>query len=650
MSGSIVSKILCLALATSVIATVNVDTADAKRRTLLEQWFQKVQDRKRERRYQKELLLRQSQAKPIKKVPKTTYYTYKTEAMTTLSLAGLLPEMVPAAPPVSNMLLGEDDLGVASDESVDLSKTGSVETPATGLTRQMVEGWSFKTEAKIAKAVKAHYKNDQKFLWLKDDFSANEKADAVLGVFERAEDFGLAKEDYLISKPDVAGLEPLEAEKVAAKFEVMLTAAALRYSADAQSGRINPNKISGYHDFPAYKRDYSALMKALAGSDNPAELIESYHPDNSRFAELVTALAELRSKIDENPLEPVPAGTFVKPGQENSELSKVIALIKVKASPDLIAKHQAVFDQYQGETVYSEPLVELVKEFQKEKKLGADGIIGKKTLAKLAISSPKAKMAKIELAMERLRWLPEKFGQRYVFINQPAYRANYMVNDKVQLGMRAIVGKPANQTSFFYDTIELVEVNPYWNVPRSILVNEMLGKIRSDPGYLEARNYEVVSHGGGQQNPYNVDWYSDDGIKKVYIRQKPGSRNALGELKILFPNKHSIYMHDTPSRNLFSRSKRALSHGCIRLQKPRDMAAAVLQTSVSNVSSAVEAGQNQTLKVKNKLPVYISYFTAWPDDNGKIHYYTDIYGRDRALNKAIKATSAMRKNTLISAS
>jgi murein L,D-transpeptidase YcbB/YkuD len=252
--------------------------------------------------------------------------------------------------------------------------------------------------------------------------------------------------------------------------------------------------------------------------------------------------------------------------------------------------------------------------------------------------------------MEQLRWLPSDFGRRHVFINQPAYTASYVVDGKANLSMRAIVGTPANQTSFFYDTIEVVEVNPYWNVPRSILQNEMLGKIRNDPGYLSARNYEVVSNNGKPQDPYSINWNSASGPNDVYVRQRPGGSNALGELKILFPNKHAIYMHDTPSRNLFQRSSRALSHGCIRLHKPRDMAAAVLQTSVEQVGSYISGGQNKTIKVENQLPVYVSYFTAWPEDDGSIGYHTDIYGRDDAVTKALDATSALRERITLTAS
>ncbi len=680
MSSSIVARFTLVALAGSLMVGVRAQHAEAKRKTLLEQWFPKAAQRMQQRREYRDYILEepvnrlplsgsrsaidQSDPEPIKKITGPSYYTYKTETLSTLSLAGLitgpsvtsspLPDATAdgevANEPGDSMVLrkGDDPAYV-----IDPSKTGATaqaagnagENAARDLTNEALSGWSLKVETDIGKTIKDHYTKAPQYLWVEQSGSLNANGKAVLEVLQNAAEVGLSFEDYGVDVNALQTGETADAEQRAAKLEIAITAAALRYGADAKYGRINPNLISGYHDFPDYKRDYSAVMQVLESGEQAAFALSGLNPNNSRFAMLMAELAELKTASSENDLEPVAAGTFFRPGQENAELPRVIALVKRKASAELVLAHGATLDSYTGSTVFSDDLVALVKDFQKENGLGADGIVGKNTLAKLHIDTPKANIDKIELAMERLRWLPSSFGQRHVFINQPAYTASYMVDDKSQLSMRAIVGQPSNQTSFFYDTIELVEVNPYWNVPRSILVNEMLGKIRANPGYLTAANYEVVSYNGKPKDPYSVDWYSQKGTNGVFVRQKPGAKNALGELKILFPNKHAIYMHDTPSRQLFSRDSRALSHGCIRLQHPREMAAAVLESSVGQISSYVEAGKNQTIKVNNKLPVYVSYFTAWPGDDGKVGYYSDIYGRDAALQKAISATRKMRTAT-----
>jgi len=205
-----------------------------------------------------------------------------------------------------------------------------------------------------------------------------------------------------------------------------------------------------------------------------------------------------------------------------------------------------------------------------------------------------------------------------------------------------VVGKPANQTNFFHDEIEYVEYNPYWGIPRSILVNEMLPKLRSNPGYFDRLGYEVTNVRGRRISSSSVDWYNVGSNFPYNVRQPPGRKNALGELKIMFPNKHSIYMHDTPAKSLFKRDKRAFSHGCVRLADPRAMAAAVLGSTVDQVSASLADGRNKQKRLARKIPVYVAYFTAWPAADGTMKYYGDVYGRDKALGKAFAAERAAR--------
>ena len=526
MSGKILTRFACAALAATFVTTIDVPAAEAQRRTLLEQWFPKAAKRWNKNRRSPQLQLNQRNSAPVKKISGPSYYTYKTETIATLSLAASLPVLAIAKPVEVNALLGEDDLGRPTIGNIDTASTGSVDQAPHVLNASALEGWTMKTEAGIAAALKKHYSNAADYLWVDRDFQPNEKARQALAVLKRAEEFGLSAGDYAVG--EVSGGDVLQygAEKAGARFELALSAAILRYGADAQNGRINPNGISGYHDFPNYKRDYDFVAGQVFSAEDAGAKLEGLHPDNERFASMIAELAELRSQLTEDTIEPVKPGTFFKPGQENAELPKVVALIGKKASEELKAKHGETFAAYDGRIVFDESLVVLVKDFQKEAGLGADGIVGKNTLAKLATVSPKAKIQKIELAMERLRWLPENLGQRHVFINQPAYQASYIVNNKTNLSMRAIVGKPSNQTYFFHDTIEIVEVNPYWNVPRSILINQKLGKIRANPGYLSSNGFEVVT-AAGVTDPYSVDWYSGS-LNGVQIRQKPGSGNALG--------------------------------------------------------------------------------------------------------------------------
>jgi murein L,D-transpeptidase YcbB/YkuD len=284
-----------------------------------------------------------------------------------------------------------------------------------------------------------------------------------------------------------------------------------------------------------------------------------------------------------------------------------------------------------------------VKGFQKEAGLKPDGVVGPATRRALVGITNADKIEKVVLAMERARWLPGVLAARRVFINQPAYTATYFNEGKSDLSMRVVVGKSSNQTNFFDDEIELVEFNPYWGVPQSIIFNEMVPKLRADPSYLDRLGYEVTA-GGKRVSSSNINWSTVGRSSNIGVRQPPSDGNALGELKILFPNTHAIYMHDTPSKSLFQRDTRAFSHGCIRLQDPRAMAAKVLGTSVGDIGSYIAGGQNKQVQLSSKIPVHVAYFTAWPDDNGTVEYFADVYGRDGYLRKAIEATEDARSS------
>ena len=208
--------------------------------------------------------------------------------------------------------------------------------------------------------------------------------------------------------------------------------------------------------------------------------------------------------------------------------------------------------------------------------------------------------------------------------------------------MRVAVGKKSNQTNFFYDEIEHVVYNPYWGVPRSIIVNEFAVKSLGNPAYLDERGYEITNGRGQRISSTSINWTQVGTYPNFDVRQPPGTRNALGAVKILFPNKHAIYMHDTPSKHLFKRQHRAFSHGCIRLQDPQGMAAAVLGKSKSQIAASIATGKNQKEYLTTKVPVYVSYFTAWPQQDGTVRYFRDVYGRDAHLQKAFEATRKAR--------
>ena len=502
----------------------------------------------------------------------------------------------------------------------------------------------------VAKAIRKHYLSDPRFLWLDGEGRATDEARALIGLFAEAEVEGLDPTHYEVTdlpeaKLVLAGIDVVDSEawKERLTFEIALTARAIRYLRDARHGRVVPSRISTYHDFSRNRADEYALLSEIAGASDRVALLRAGHPSSDAYRRLKAELASERNGTVKRP-DPVvvPAGTFVKPGWSSEYMAEIVRGISLKGSDALKDAHAATLSKYGGEEKYSKPLVALVRDFQREKGLGADGIIGRKTLATFVDGPRIDRTRAIKLAMERLRWHPDEFGKRHVFINAAEFRARYMVDGEERLGMNVVVGKKGNQTNFFHDEIEYVEFNPYWGVPASIKVNEFLPKLRSNPSWLDNQGYEVTNGRGKKVRSSSIDWWSVDERFPYDVRQKPGPRNALGTLKIMFPNRHSIYMHDTPAKKLFSRPVRAYSHGCVRLADPHAMAAAVLGTTTGAVWKRIDSGKNNAQRLKKKIPVYVAYFTAWPKSDGTIGYHQDIYGRDRALETALATASEER--------
>lgn len=534
------------------------------------------------------------------------------------------------------------ETGGAAAVSTDTSPAAPVVLTAFDKARPALADMTLTVLPEVGEALVAFYRENPDFVWVENGKVTARAATARRGLSEAGK-YALNPDDYFVALPSVAGQDEAARDAALMRFEMDLSAAVLTYVLDAKRGRVDPNRISQYHDLPRHKVDLVAALESFASTENPRQVLETAQPQNDHFRNLTVELALLKAEDEETDQIVIAPGTFLKAGKTSPEMKNIIAAIEKNASPELRAAHTETLDAYDGSELYAPELVELVKAFQKELKLTPDGIVGKNTIKAMVGETNAAKIAKVELAMERSRWIPEELGERKVFINQAAYTATYTAPGEVPLSMRVVVGKKSNQTNFFYDQIEIVEYNPYWGVPYSIIVNEMLPKLANDPSYLDRAGYEVSTPGGRKVSSANVDWYAVASKKQsVNVRQYPGRANALGEVKILFPNKHHIYMHDTPSKSLFKKDARAFSHGCIRLHDPKAMAAAVLGKSKDYVTSRIAAGQNEQEKVTGDIPVYVSYFTAWPELDGGVAYYTDVYDRDRYLLKALEKTEAAR--------
>nr|WP_246188658.1 L,D-transpeptidase family protein [Nitratireductor arenosus] len=551
------------------------------------------------------------------KISAPSYYTYRPDKLVKVSFAELLKAPRPASlePSLDSGLFGEALGGL--------------------------EDFDLRDYQDVAAALTAYYGDKRAFIWV-SGFSANGRAAEAVRVLGEAADFALEPADYTVTMPAPGfSMDQMAARNTELiRFEMALSARVLRYVRDAWSGRVDPNLLSGYHDFPKKPLELVKVLDRLAHTQDVRAYLESRHPQNEHFSALRVELEALRASAENDIV--VDPKLLLRPGKSSPEFPKMLALFARETDEAFRTEHAALLESFKDSELYDEQLVSLVKAAQEFKGLKGDGVIGPRTVGAFAGESRAARIAKVEYALERLRWHPSDLGSPRVFINQPAFTATYVEGGSDKLSMRVVVGKKSNQTNFFYDQIEQIDYNPYWGVPQSIIVNEMLPKLHRDPGYLDRAGYEVTDARGRRISSSAVNWGRYGGKVPFNVRQRPGSGNALGELKILFPNKHAIYMHDTPSKSLFERDTRAYSHGCVRLADPRGMAAAVLDKPLDYVAAKIGAGHSSE-KITRKIPVYVAYFTAWPDQDGKVAYHADVYDRDSRVQKALEAIEAVRQ-------
>jgi murein L,D-transpeptidase YcbB/YkuD len=570
---------------------------------------------------------------PIVRISSPTYNTYKADSLVRVDFSALTAT-------------GQTASIVSRPEEATAQNAAFQPLPDVSAFRQALaglDGYDLSAERDIAKALIAYYSANPGFIWVSDG-AVNANAGDALRVLGDAASYGLNPLDYSVDVPPagVLGSDDGEHLKQLIRFEMALSARVLRYVHDAQDGRIEPDRISDYYDFPAKPLDLEGVLKTLAHTREVRTYLESRHPQNAEYQALRVELEALRASTENEIV--VDPKLLLKPDETSAELPKLLTLIARGLDDEMGGEYGELLSRLGTSETYVPELVPVIKAAQKKAGLGPDGVIGPRTVAELAGSSKADRLAKVQYALEELRWLPSDLGSPRVFINQPAFTASYIDGGVEKLKTRVVIGRTTNQTSFFYDQIKQVDFHPYWGVPQSIIVNEMLPRLRSDPGYLDRSGYEVTDARGKRIPSSSINW-NQYGSKVPYnVRQLPSEANALGELKILFPNKHAIYMHDTPQKSFFQRDVRALSHGCVRLQDPRGMAAAVLGTSVDYIADKLKKGHS-TENVTRTIPVYVAYFTAWPDMSGKVEYFPDIYDRDSRLQQALEATESVRAPT-----
>ncbi|MBP6778600.1 MAG: L,D-transpeptidase family protein [Piscinibacter sp.] len=436
------------------------------------------------------------------------------------------------------------------------------------------------------------------------------------------------------------------------RIEAGLTWSMERYLKDVHEGRVDPRQLHQRYS-PVRKEpfDASATLRDALLANRVAEAARDAAPRMPLYERLRDALARYRALSDEAWRAPLPALPAATRGRD----PKLEAGQPWAGLPALARRLTVLGDLASGTqvpAVYEGPLVDAVKTFQRRHGLSEDGVIGKATLAQLQVP-PSARLRQIELALERLRWTPLLQGPRMIVINIPEFvlRAYEVQGERiaVQAQMKVIVGKALDtRTPLFDADLRYVEFSPYWNVPPSIARGETVPRLRRDPAYFTREGFEFVAPDGRVDTTLsaaNIDALQRGQLR---IRQRPGPRNALGKVKFVFPNDDHIYLHYTPSVELFARDRRDFSHGCIRVEEPLVLAEFVMRGTPDwtreRIVAAMDSGESTTVRVAAPLRVLITYGTALVKQ-GEVHFLQDIYGQDRLLDAALRQ-NAVRRRTM----
>jgi murein L,D-transpeptidase YcbB/YkuD len=417
-----------------------------------------------------------------------------------------------------------------------------------------------------------------------------------------------------------------------ANVDVMLTTVYVAYAEDMLTGQLDPRQVSqSWHIDPMQTDVDSAVARALREARFD-QAFAAMRPQNEDYALLRRELERYRGIVANGGWNTVPEGPSLKP-RERAPVTRLQALearLSAEGLMDEATPAQPAAAPAPGQAtaqqraqVYDERLAGAVARFQARHNIVVDSILGAETVASLNKSAD-FRLAQIATNMERHRWLPRTLGQRYILVNVPAFRLHAYDAGQEALTMRVVVGSEMDEraTPSFADSMSFIVFRPYWNVPDHIAEKEIYPKAASDPGYFERRRYE----------------HAMDGNRR-YVRQKPGDDNSLGLVKFMFPNDFMIYLHDTPEKALFQQDVRAASHGCIRLEKPDELARFVLGWDEARVRQAMESGaDDQRVNLDQKIPVYIAYFTAYQDE-GRLYFGNDVYARDDSIVEAVRAAA-----------
>jgi len=572
---------------------------------------------------------------------------------------------------VTGMACGDDRSQAAPEAPARQAAVGSGQPDADviaamdqALASGQVAGIKWGVIGDVSSDLKTVYaEQDDRLVWF-DGTRPVDQLEPALAAVARAGDYGLDPADYdaasLASQwPAIKSGSPSARDR--ASFDLTVSVAAARMIRAVHAGRIDPATMKWNYAAAAKTTDVASSLRKAAASHDLGDVLELLEPKFAHYERAKHKLAFYKAAAQQGEPPAVPAlakgQTKIAPGKPWVGVPQLVA--RLTAMGDLKAETAATLTAPPAQVsadaasqgapappapLYDGVLVETVKAFQERHGLGADGVIGASTIR--ALNVPLARRARqIELAMERGRWLPDLSDRPNVFINVALFRmwATDPVSGEEPLRMNVVVGKALNtQTPIFVDQMEYVVFRPYWNPPPSIIKGEIIPAVRKDSAYLDRQNMEIVASGadGAASLPASEDNLARVAAGRLFVRQRPGPSNSLGLAKFILPNSENVYMHGTPAQQLFERTRRDFSHGCIRVEDPARFAEWVLRQDPTwtreRIAAAMRGDKTMQVNLKEKLTVVVFYDTVHVNSEQVVFFVDDIYGFDKTLDAALR--------------
>lgn len=472
----------------------------------------------------------------------------------------------------------------------------------------------------------ALYPSPHHLLWL-DQQQLSEQGEQALLFLESADKHGLNPARYQYEQ--LSRLHSQLDTETQHAYDQMLTTAVLALLTDLARGSIEPLQADPHWQIPRDPFDPIAFLHKARQKQDLLTTLKEAAPAHTHYQTLKQALQHYRQL---SPWQPIETQTTLRSGDIDPAVNAIRARLLAENPHLEIHQHSEVFD---------ETLADAVRRFQQRYHLEADGIVGKQTRA--AMNLPlEHRIDQIRLNMERHRWLPHDPAERYIMVNLAGFGLIAVEKQQIKLDMRVIVGQLKRQTPGFVSEMTHIVFNPFWHVPSSLARRDVLPRQQRDPEYLEKYGFQVFESIEGDRREVDIkslDWsvFSPNYFPYA-LRQRPGPLNALGTMKFMFPNPWSIYLHDTPDRQLFSRAQRNFSAGCIRVEDPHALAVFSLNEPSAEqwIDDILASGRNTGRMLKQTLPVYAVYFTVWPEQ-GQIKFADDHYQRDKPMAKLLNS-------------